>query len=507
MDRASVRLVAALVALKVLVHLAVITRYGFHGDELYFIECGRHLAFGYVDHPPLIPWIARITDELGGGIVLLRLPAVAAGAGTMVVASLLVHEWGGGWRAQLVALLSLAVGPAHLRVGAMLNIPVIEIFFCTLTAYLVVRALSREERWTWVLAGLSLGLAILAKHSSAIWAAALAVGILVTPHRRVLATRWPWIGFALAAAMNVPNVVWQMNHDFATLEFLRTLRREVVMTQGRLLFVAGQVLYYHPLVIPVWVSGLVFGLRRRGDTSYIFAVLFIAMFAFLLASGGKPYYLGSAYPAVLAAGGVALEGWAKERSLAWRTLVASIGITGGSFAIATLPLLPLPTVDKTMAALFGWAVPPFALTHDLHGMYGWEAHAKVIDDVLASLPESERSTASVLAGSYSQASAVNVLRKDPTPRAVSGNMNYYLWGPEPGRGETLIAYGVSRNLLDRHYRACTEVTRVDAPLARPYDTDLPVYVCRDPVGTMNGWWPEVKRFGHLPTNSETGGQP
>src|SRR5215510_11234058 len=130
-DRASLIVVSSLCTLKALVHLGLANRYGYHGDELYFIECGRHLAFGYVDHPPLIPWIARLTDELGGGIVLLRLPAIAAGAATMIVASLLVHEWGGGWRAQLVALLSLAVGPAHLRVGAMLNIPVVEIFFCT----------------------------------------------------------------------------------------------------------------------------------------------------------------------------------------------------------------------------------------------------------------------------------------------------------------------------------------------------------------------------------------
>jgi 4-amino-4-deoxy-L-arabinose transferase-like glycosyltransferase len=496
MRSASVRVVAALVALKVLVHLAVITRYGFHGDELYFIECGRHLAFGYVDHPPLIPWIARLTEELGGGIVLLRLPAIAAAAGTMVIVALLVSEWGGSYRAQIVALLSLIVGPAHLRAGAMLDIPVIEIFFCTLTAYFVVRALARTEQRMWIFAGVSLGLAILAKHSSAIWALGLACGIIATPHRRVLATRWPWIGVAIALAMTAPNLVWQAQNDFATLEFLRTMRHHLLETQGRALFVAGQLLYFHPFVVPVWIAGVVFGLRQR-DSTKIFAVLFTGMFLFLLVSGAKPYYLGGAYPAVLAAGGVAIERWAAKHTLAFRALVASIAVTGALLGLVTLPVLPLRAVDRVMGALFGWAVPPIALTHDQHGMYGWEEHARVVEGVVRALAPEERATASVFAESYSQAAAQNVLRTDATPRAVSGHMTYYLWGPEPGRGEPLVAYGVSREVLDRHYRECTEVARIDVALARPGDTDLPVYVCRGALGTMADLWPDVRRYGHL----------
>jgi predicted membrane-bound mannosyltransferase len=204
--RASLAVVIGLCASKVLVHLVVVGRYGYHGDELYFLECGRHLAFGYVDHPPLIPWIARLADALGGSIVVLRLPAIAAGAGTMALTALLVREWGGGWRAQLLALLCLLVAPAHLRTAAMLDIPVVENFFCTLTAYLVARALSRKERWAWVLAGGALGLAVLAKHSSLLWAVALAMGIFATPSRGVLANRWPWFGLATALVFVAPNL-------------------------------------------------------------------------------------------------------------------------------------------------------------------------------------------------------------------------------------------------------------------------------------------------------------
>jgi 4-amino-4-deoxy-L-arabinose transferase-like glycosyltransferase len=490
--------VVGLCATKALVHLVAVGRYGYHGDELYFLECGRHLAFGYVDHPPLIPWIARIADALGGSLFVLRLPAIAAGVGTMALTALLVREWGGRWRAQLLALLCLLLAPAHLRTAAMLDIPVVEGFFCTLTAYLVARALGRGERWTWVLAGGALGAAMLAKHSSLLWGGALVMGILTTPGRAVLAARWPWFGLAVACAFLAPNLVWQAQHGFATFEFMSNLRHEVLIEQGRALFVAGQLLYFHPLAVPVWLAGLAFAFTHRGQAARPFAVLFLAMFVFFLAVGGKPYYLGSAYPAVLGAGGVALEGWRSRHSIAWRVLAGSLAATGAALGLFTLPVLPLQTVDRVIGALLGWAVPPIALTHDLHGMYGWEEHAATIDRVYRSLPADERSRASVLAGSYSQASAVNWFRAPGTPRAVSGSMTYYLWGPDGKRGQVLIAYGLPKELLERHYRACAEQARIDAPLARPWDTDLPVYVCRGPVGSMAELWPQLRTFGHGP---------
>lgn len=493
----------SLCVIKVVVHLVSIREYGYHGDELYFIECGRHLAFGYVDHPPLIPWVARATEELGGGLAWLRLPAVVASAGTMWFTGLLVREWGGGPRAQLLALLSLLVAPAHLRLGAMLNIPVIEIFLCTVVAYLIARASRRNEHGTWLLAGAVLGVAALAKHSAILWGIALALGIAVTPLRCVFRTRWPWLGAAVALSVFTPNLLWQTQHDFATLEFMRELRHEVLSQQGRGLFLAGQLLYFHPLAAPVWLAGVTLGFTEAGRAMRPFAVLFVAMNTFLFFTGGKPYYVGSAYPMVLAAGGVALEHWFATRPHLLRTFVGLLSGTGVALALLTLPLLPLRTLDSFIESLLGWAVPPMALTHDLHGMYGWQEHADVIDAVYGALPERDRVRATVLVGSYSQAAALNVLRTYPTPHAVSGNMSYFHWGPDADRGDVLITYGLPRELFGRHYQTCTEAARINAPLARPSDTDLPVLVCRQPRTSMAQLWPEVRRFGHRPLKSGT----
>jgi 4-amino-4-deoxy-L-arabinose transferase-like glycosyltransferase len=502
-DRPSLLVVGALVVTKIVLHLALIGRYGFHGDELYFIECGRHLAFGYVDHPPLVPWVARVAEELAGtSLVALRLPAVLAGAGTMVFTALHVREWGGGPRAQLLALVALLVAPAHLRIAAMLDIPVIEVFLCTAASYAVARALARGERWMWVAAGFAAGLAILAKHSVLVWGAALAIGIVMA-ERRALATRWPWIGAAIALLVFVPNVAWQIEHGFPTLEFMQTLRGEVLEQQGRGLFVLAQVLYFHPLAVPIAIAGLVFAFGERGRAARPFAILFLAMFAFFLVAGGKPYYLASAYPPMLAAGAIAFERWLATRKLAWRSFVVALATTGAFLIVVTLPLLPLRTVDSVVGRLFGWIVPPIALTHDLHGMYGWQEHVEAVERVYRSLPEDDRARAAIVTRSYAQAAALNVLRDDPTPRATSGHMSYYLWGPEEGRGDVLIAYGVRPELLARHYRVVEERGRIDAPLARPGDTDLPIYVCRQPRGPLTELWPALRRFGHRSTGEES----
>jgi hypothetical protein len=488
--------VAVLCAAKALVHLALVERYGYHGDELYFIECGRHLAAGYVDHPPLVPWLARLSDELGGGLLALRLPAVAAGVGTMAVTALLVRDWGGGRWAQLFASLSLLVAPAHLRMAAMLDIPVVETFLCALTAWLVSRALDRGERWTWLLAGGALGLAILAKHSALLWAGALALGLLASPARQALASRWPWLGAAVALLVAAPNLVWLAQHDLVTLQFMRTLRQELLLEQGRGLFLAGQLLYFHPLAAGVWGAGLAFAFTRAGQRARPFAVLFLGMLVFLFLAGGKPYYLASAYPPVLAAGGIALERWLAGRVWLRGALLGSLAATGAALGLLSLPALPLRTVDAALGALLGWAVPPMALTHDLHGMYGWPEHAAAIERVYVALPESERARASVLTGTYAQAAALNMLREPPLPRAVSGSMTYHLWGPDPGRGEVLIAYGLEPALLERHYGTCAVSDRIEAPMARPGDSDLPVYVCREPRAPLAELWPALRRLGH-----------
>ncbi len=495
-DRASVLVVASMIVLKACVHLLSIRQYGFHGDELYFLAGGLQPAFGYVDHPPLIPWIAAATQWFGGGIIPLRLPAIAAGVGTMLLTAMLIRDWGGGWLAQLIGLSCLLLAPAHLRMGAMLNIPVIEVFLCTLTAFLVSRASMRGSRGLWLGAGAALGLAILAKHSSLLWGATLAFGMLVAGPRAMLRQRWPWLAVALAAAIATPNFIWLAQNDFATLEFMRNLSGELLDQQGRLLFVLGQLLYFHPLAAPVWLVGAAVGIRKIDRHQRPFALQFLAMFAFLLVSGGKPYYLASAYPAVLAIGAIAFAGWFKNRHVLGGIFVTTLATSGMGFVLLSLPILPLRDVDQALERMLGRIVPPIALTHDMHGMHGWPEQVLAIDHVFQSLPPADQQQATVLVRSYAQAANINLFGKPGTPRALSGHMNYFLWGPGNATGEVLITFGFPTGNIEQHYATCVERGRIIVPLARPHESNMPVFVCRGPKQSLASLWPTLKWYGH-----------
>ncbi|MEZ4375871.1 MAG: glycosyltransferase family 39 protein [Polyangiaceae bacterium] len=493
-ERASAWVVGVACGLKALVHLLLIRRYGYHTDELYFIECGRHLAWGYVDHPPLIPWIAAAVDRLGGGLFALRLPAVLAGTATLWLSGLLVKLWGGGWRAQLVTLLALLLAPAPLRMGSMLDIPVFEVFLCTLSAYWVALALKRQVRWAWLAAGVSLGLAILAKHASVAWGVALFLGILASPVRRELKRPWPWMGVALAGLMALPNLVWQVQHGYPTLEFMGHMR--ALLVDQRVMFLPGQVLYFGPLALPVWVAGVVASLRSASSESRPFAVAFLVLAALYLVSAGKPYYLASAYPAVMAAGGLAFERWQEKRARGWSVFVGGLALTGVGLGTLSLPVLSIQRMDATAGALFGWAVRPMELTHDMHRMFGAEERTRQVERVSSSLPAEEQRRTGILAGSYSHAAGYNVYRQPGMPRAVSGNMTYFYWGYDADRTQQLIVFGMPSASVEAGYAHCEEVSRLQTPLAAPGYIDVPVFLCREPRGGLEAIWPSLRSFGH-----------
>ena len=159
--------VPSLIALLgVLLHVPVLSRYGFHRDELYFAACGERLALGYADHPPWVPWVARLAvDTLGESVVALRLPALAAGALAILLAGALARELGGGRFAQGLASLSVLIAPVFLRVANVLAIPSFEPVFWLGATWALVRVLRGGHARGWLLVGAIAGLGLLNKHT------------------------------------------------------------------------------------------------------------------------------------------------------------------------------------------------------------------------------------------------------------------------------------------------------------------------------------------------------
>jgi len=401
--------------------------------------------------------------------------------------------------AQLFAGLSMLFAPAFLRIGSMLDIPVFEVLIWTAASYLVIRIIKRSERRLWPLVGAIAGVGLLTKHTMLLWGAGLLVGLLLTKERRQLTSGWLWLGAVIALLLFAPNLVWQAQNDWATLEFLSNMRNGVLADIPRPLFLAGQALYMHPLSLPVWITGLVWLFRSDGGSRRFLGWMFVTMMFALLVTRGKPYYLAPAYPVLFAAGGVALgQFFTGVRFRALRNAYVAAVVTGGiALSLLVLPALPVERIDGGIDAVLGWAVPPMALTHDLHAEFGWVEHTEAVLRAYETLSADDRERVAIVVASYGQASALNHYGRDyGLPRAVTGHQTFYLWGPPPERGEVLITYGLSLDWLGANFESVEEVDRIEAPLARPFDADLPIFLCRTPTRTLSEMWPDLKRYAN-----------
>ena len=484
------------VFLKLAVHLPLIERYGYHRDELYFIDCGRHLALGYVDHAPFVPWIAALSGWLfDHDLAGLRIFSVFAGAAATLLTGLLARELGGRGGAQLLAGFCVVIAPAYLRMGKILCIPSFELLWWTLAAWLLARRIRTGDLRLWLPVGAALGLGLLTKHSTLLWGLGLAIGTIASPLRRDLRTRWPWMGVAIALLLFFPNVVWQIENGWPTLEFIRAARQGMLAQVGRELFLLGQLLYMSPFTIPVWGAGLVRLLRHRERDEHVFGWAFVVVLGLLLTTRAKPYYLAAAYPVLFASGAVAFEALFARRRWRWAmpVTITGLGVAAALAVVVSLPVMSLERTDRVAQRLFGAIVPAVALTHDLHDEHGWPEQVAQIARYYKELPAADQRII-LLAGNYGEASAVHFFGPaHGLPRAYSGHMTHYFWADGDLDAPRALAWGLPRAKLDELFFDVHEVGRVQHALAM--ESDVPIYDCRNPKRPLTEAWPDLRWFG------------
>lgn len=151
----------------------------------------------------------------------LRVPAAVAVGGAILVTASLARRLGGGPYAQALAPLCTATSAMALVMGSFYSMNAFELLFWPGMALALVVAAQGDPRRGWLAAGVLLGLALENKHTTMLPAGAFAIGVLATPLRSQLRTRWPWIAMAVAVLLLLPNVLWQAAHGFPSLEFYR----------------------------------------------------------------------------------------------------------------------------------------------------------------------------------------------------------------------------------------------------------------------------------------------
>lgn len=491
-------------AVKLLVHLAVGGRYAFFRDELYYIVCGQRLDFGYVDHPPFTPLVAQVSRHLFGDSLLgLRVFPALAGAATVVLAGLIARKLGGGRLAQALAAVSVLCSPVILNFGYLLTTNAFDILFWTLAAYILVIILKDGRPRLWPAFGLVAGIALQNKYSIAFFVAALGLGFLLTSARSQLLSGRFWTGVAVALAVFLPNLLWQLRHGLPFIELNRNAVAYKNAVLSPLQFLGGQVIEILPFAFLIVLAGLFyFWLAREMKPVRAFSWAYLALLVFFMLTRGKTYYMAAVYPVMLAGGAVGLERWSSRPKLRWLApgalvLIVLTGAAAAPFAISVLPVDKLVSLSQRLgtAPRAGERQAMGLLPQHFADQFGWEGLAQDVARIYEGLSEEERAVCGIFAQNYGEASAVNVLgRRFGLPFAASGHNSYWLWGPPAGRGEVMIVIGGDPDDHRKAYREVTEVVRHSDKYAMPYESDLPIFLCRGLKAALKDLWPALKKF-------------
>jgi hypothetical protein len=348
-----------------------------------------------------------------------------------------------------------------------------------------------------------MGLGLLDKISMLWFGFGLVVGLALTSHRRHLATPWPYAAGAIAFALFLPHVLWQVVNGWPTLEFMRNATGEKMVAVSVVDFVRAQFLVMGPGNALLYLPGMLFALLSPSVRAWrIFPVLFLAVAALLIGAGSsRANYLAVAYPPLFALGGMAWERWsARAPRLTRGALLALVTLLGLPFVPLALPILPVEQFIRYQAAL---GLQPSTeerksvgpLPQHYADMFGWEELVIEVARASERLTPEERERAVVYGQNYGEAGAVDVLgRPRGLPPAISGHNNYWLWGPKGWDGAVMILIGGEPEDHARHFEQVERVGTWDHPYAMPYERDQGIYIARRLKGNPREVWQGVKHF-------------
>src|SRR5580704_1024778 len=492
-----------LAAAAVMLQMLTNGRYGYFRDELYFLACSDHLTWGYVDFAPLVALLARVSRVvLGDSLHAIRfLPALAQGV-QILITGLIARELGGKRFAAFLSCLSVLLAPVILGNATRLSMNPFEPLFWMGTVYFLLRAINLDRPPYLLAAGALLGLGLENKHSTAFFLVSLIVGLLLSPSRRLLLSKWFWLAAAIAFVIFLPNLIWQYAHHFPTLEALSNVRKTHKNIElPPLPFLRQQIMMLLPITALVWIPGLAFLLLNNKAKQYrCLGITYLVFLSVMMILKGKDYYLAPIYPMLFAAGGVFWEAQIGARP---RMLWIKVALPAAVFALGVIAIpldVPVLPVDKIVPYMETLGIKMSRtevqergpLPQQFGDEFGWEEMVAATAGIYNSLPAEERSKTGILAGTYGDAGAVDFFgARYGLPKSISPHQNYYYWGPREYTGESLIL--LHYDLADAQH-GCQSV-ETGPTLNHPYamqEQHYTILVCRNSKIPLADAWPRLK---------------
>ena len=483
----------AIAAAVTLLHMLTNGRYGFHPDELAFLSDARHLDWGFVAYPPFTPLIGRIGLQIFGlSLVGLRVFPVIAQASAIVLTAVMARQLGGGRLAQVTAALAVALSGITLFEATQFQYTTFDYAWWVLVAYFTIRLLKTDDPRWWLAIGVVAGVGMMTKYTMAFFVAGILGGMLLTDARRYFANRWFWSGAALAVAIFLPNLLWQLRHNFISLHFLWYLHVRDVGLGRASGFWRDQFLITNPVAALLWITGLVIFLRERRYRVMGWMYL-IPLFIFVVARG-RGYYLAPAYPMLIAMGAVGCERWLGSRSQFRRQIPQLVFFTAlvvcGLYSCATQ--VPLAS---------GGPLRDFALRHNgaFRREIGWDELVRTVAGIRDSLPVEQRKNLGVLVATDGERGAIELLGPAyHLPSPISGTNSGWLRGYPADPPSTLIVIGSAPQYVEKTFTSCRLAGHNTNPDGIQNDETLQnpdVFVCGAPRLPWPQFWKAYQNFG------------
>lgn len=489
---------------RIVLYLFAGPRYGYFRDELYYLACGEHPAWGYVDQPPLIGWIAWLLQHtIGTSLWALRLLPALAGAATIVLAGVLAREVGGRRWAMFLASLASLMAPVALGLSHLFTMNAFDSLLWTAIAYLIVRISKASSEPLWLAVGALAGITIVNKYAVLFWLSGVVLGVCLTPLRKSLRHRWFWLGCSLAAVIALPNFLWQWRHEFPFLQLMHNIHesgRDIALPPLAYLRAQAELLgFVAALLVPF---ALLFFFSGRGRPYRALGWAYLVFLAEMLILRGKSYYVAPVYPMMFAAGAVWLEHATQRKFWIWAkpALALAITLVASIYAPTILPVLSVPNFLAYEHAM-GIEQPKFehakqgVLPQLYADMFGWEEMAQRVALYYRTLsPEEQRKTA-IFANNYGDAGAIDFFGpKYGLPKAIGGHQNYWIWGTRGYTGESLIVLGERHESnMQTKCASYSIIGDTKHPLSRP-DEWGPIYHCRGFKWNLQTIWPDLKHW-------------
>jgi hypothetical protein len=500
-------LVLLLALVKLGIHCYYNNRYDFFRDEFDYLACARHLAWGYVDQPPLVPFLARVSlATLGDSLRAIRfLPSLAMSA-TVVLTAALARELGGRAGALILAAAAVAVAPVFLVDASLLLTNDLEPLLWAGCAYFAILAVKRDQPRYWFWFGVVAGIGMEEKYSIGVFGFAIFVSLLLTEQRKFLLNKWIWLGALAAFVIFLPNLLWNVHHHFPFVQLMHNIKaegRDIALTP--LQYFLQQCLLMQPLAAPIWIAGVCAFLFWRTLRPYRFLGLsYVVSFAVFAVLHGKNYYLAPIYPMLFAAGSVLFEHAVDRPRLAWLKYVVPVLILAGGVWAAPL-VMPIIPADQLEAFLdkFPIKVPRSehshlgaALPQHFADQFGWHEIVSGTNAAWQRIPAAERADCAIFAQDYGQAGAIDWFGpKYGLPASLSGHQTWFLWGPRNYSGNCMIVLDDHAETLGKIFNSVEFVGYTpDNPYA--LEKHLPIFICKDPKkpGWLQEEWPRLKKW-------------